>query len=144
MREIKFRAWDNVNKIMFPNVFDHPDFLLEDMMEQPKIFFIMQYTGLKDKNGKEVYEGDIIKNEWVNCNGDDIGQIWEVKFGEHMTSSDYYASSAYGWYADNHDVIDGTNCLHNLPTSSSMSGKSGGIVILGNIYENPELLDAKA
>jgi len=62
MREIKFRAWDNVNKFMFLNAFGHPDFLLEDMLDQPKIFFIMQYTGLKDKNGVEIYEGDVIEH----------------------------------------------------------------------------------
>ena len=59
MREIRFRAWDNELHQMYPDWQLHPDFayLLED-----KRFSVMQYTGLKDKNGKEIYEGDIVKD----------------------------------------------------------------------------------
>jgi len=73
MREIKFRAWDYQNNSMF---YPHEIYFDEglkniralDMMAnyiengKPR-FVLMQYTGLKDKNGKEIYEGDIIKDE---------------------------------------------------------------------------------
>lgn len=57
MREIKFRAWQKTHNKM---LFDWCGQLINAMKEPSERIILMQYTGLKDKNGKEIYEGDII------------------------------------------------------------------------------------
>jgi len=82
-----------------------------------------QLTGKKDKNGKEIWEGDIIKRIW-NPKNIFIGV---VKFGEHMANGDdYYSNLAWGFYVDGGE------------TDNLISHKE--YEVIGNISENPELL----
>lgn len=138
-REIKFRGlrfassfWEYGS--LFVNSKGETFIDKDDWKREPvKPESVGQFTGLKDKNGKEIYEGDIVRNNWTNCDDEFIGDNWEVKFGEHETSNDYYASSAYGWYGQT--KLGEEHTLHNLPTDNI-----DDIEIIGNIYENPDLL----
>lgn len=138
MREIKFRAWDTRNKEMLEvtdiawELNDHGIGAVQDVsVFMPyefgpirrnivKWFELMQFTGLHDKNGKEIYEGDII-HEYVEADVD--GKV-EVATDEKF---------AVEWYCQDLD------CGWTLfPVSCD------GYEVIGNIYENTELLKETA
>jgi len=112
MRIIKFRSWDGRNKQM-----DYPDNIANGIDGDK--YQIMQFTGLYDKNGKEIYEGDIIKSEYV-VHGKPESDIGEVRFINGCTCYFYNDGGEHLYY----------------PAYSGLNKYE----IVGNIYENPKLI----
>ena len=128
-REIKFRAWDTEEKVMYENdrfMGDYDDLYFGDINDifakEPEVIF-MQFTGLKDKKGKEIYEGDILANREVH--GDN-----------------FYCVVEYGIDGFNGVTYPGRNHCMPLHTIMTYEGAEYNEVI-GNIYENPELIKEK-
>lgn len=159
-REIKFRAWDNENKYMVTskqgvftalrnsmNIVRQDDGYYNDgdlLKPNKEKYTLMQFTGMFDKNGKEIYEGDIILTQplkdkpfprkarskrlrgivkyQVLCGQNFIGEPDEVKYWgaewgiEIIDKKDYEKYNNYGW------------------------GLFFECEVIGNIYDNPELL----
>lgn len=108
MRTIKFRVYTEIR----PEVLGMKYFDLSDTSERNDT--IMQFTGLLDKQGKEIYEGDIVKNQF--------DKISEVKF-------------------ETEEVGSCGCCYETFRGSGFIYRESGDVEIIGNIYENPELLN---
>ena len=139
MREIKFRAWHKIaEKMTEVHSFTNIDYKDEDEYKyvvtseeavddgvcwKYRDIVLMQYTGLKDKNEKEIYEGDVIKIEVKKRNKGDFPNLknYLVVFEDFSFS-----------YKDN----DG-----HYATPLNIFIK--GVEVISNIYENPELLDNK-
>lgn len=129
----KYRAWDSANKEMFKDTFaitENGQVVVveqESVASSPDYVFvyhlvIMQSTGLKDKNGKEIFEGDILA-----CKTDDevinLNIFWDEERALFMFESKKYNEQE--------------------PLAELVENNTYPFEIIGNIYENPELLEDK-
>jgi len=129
-KEIKFRAWDKKRKVMIPCA--TVDMEWHKMRTKAKDrYILLQYTGLKDKNGKEIYEGDIIEYH--------IDEYAFENFFEKAIKS--RTGKAVVYFAYGSFVID-VPSIGSFPFRFDFGGyPQTEIKVLGNIFENPELLN---
>lgn len=138
-RQIKFRAVHTLTKHWFyeEHIVYHNDEWYEDWrafengrelnLDQVAV---MQYTGLKDKNGTEIYEGDILQR------GDVMRSKYVVRYGDFVYSPDFHHEvDCLGWYFE--EV--GVNDKYKDPLPYLIDMLDG--CVIGNIFENPELLE---
>jgi uncharacterized phage protein (TIGR01671 family) len=122
MRVPKFRAWDEDSKKMNGNVeiYINKDKTIEVRHKDDKTI-VMQSTGLKDKKGKEIYEGDIVK--FSDC--DDDAYVTPVVWDKNYAC---FGVSFSGKYPISFDYLE------------EFYTELKDIEVVGNIYENPELV----
>lgn len=155
MKEIKLRAWDKKEKKFIEEFMiywhggiadKHGEYLDDDDYE------LMQYTGLKDKNGKEIFEGDIIGEEGVYHFLERKG--WDKEIGNWTRLEEKYKNFT-GEKEEKYisglklTVVEWENSscgFEPFSDSKENCGHCGGrsnpkdFKVIGNIYENPELL----
>ena len=99
---------------------------------------IMQSTGLKDKNGVEIYEGDIVRHSKIST---DISIVQFGEFGVPNIEEMEYQDMAVGFYFENASDLKDVEPFNMTIPLNNLYVK--GIEIIGNIYENPELLEVE-
>lgn len=128
-REIKFRAWNKKDKVMVDVAainFGPSGFwsLIEDAddaeLQLADSYELMQYTGLKDKNGREIYEGDIVRTGKDNI-GDPEPMIGQVIMREGS------------WLIENEKKQEAVDLFSEITSRE----------VIGNIFEGKQLLEGK-
>lgn len=134
-REIKFRAWDEeLEEMLYTESeewFDDGVYFRFNKHEDELRHDLMQYTGLKDKNGKEIYEGDILR---CKC-------LKKCKLDSCAEKVIQYKNSLIEWWES------GCNLGYRLRDSKGKTMmikpthlNTMEVEVIGNIYENPEIL----
>ena len=144
MRELKFRIWDKQNKTFLEDPTRYKSLAIScdgrgvysghyDDCDVEDRYIIQQYTGLKDKNNVEIYEGDIVK--YSRCHVVSVEERKNVFSSKLIEDGDFigeiiFIFPSFCWSYDHKRYDDIEN----------MTGASHRYEVIGNIFETPELL----
>lgn len=142
MKEIKFRAWNTEKQVMCDVIaidFENKKVTIDIETNKDEFYWpetewkfadveLLQYTGLKDLNDCEIYEGDIVKTKIITLNLRRITTLERngvVKFGD----CNFY-------------ILESNNTINPLENYSvGLVDTLSEIEVIGNIYETPEFLE---
>lgn len=118
MRDIKFRVWTGNQMLSAFTLFD----IQNELASVSARDIILQYTGVDDKNGTPIFEGDIVEGMCLGYYDDEeFKDVVEFSKGSFCFSKEKWKDGTYDWYSlENYDSED--------------------LVVVGNIYENPDML----
>jgi uncharacterized phage protein (TIGR01671 family) len=132
LKEIKFRAWNKVDKTMYTDAINNCKDTFDMILKHPQVYEVMQYAGLRDICETEVYEGDIVKfteRNYEDCSREELIGIEE---SIQIVVQDYYS---FGLRPSLKDT--------KVRPFIWIMGCDCDIEVIGNIYENSEFLEGE-